>query len=305
VAGNDVFLFPSALPGANDVELNAEPSGGPVGLALAVTEGADTADFALSADSTPLALAATEGADTAAVTVNVTAAMAVTDGADSAAANVTVTAALAVTDGADSAAVNINVTAALAITEGADTAAASINATAGLAATEGADTADFSLEAALAEFALAATEGADTASFDLSADAVAPPSTGGGFSGAKPRRERPPSARKLISYEDTIVLERVEALVDAIRDENDPILACEAYQESLEHELNALRGILAELALRRAVDLVTQKIAEAENLLRRKRREAEAKAQRDADDDFIIVQMFALAVSRRKTEEIT
>lgn len=303
MAGNDVFLFPSALPGANDVELNAEPSGGATPLALAATDGADTAAFAFEADSTPMALAATDGADTAAATVNVTASLAATDGADSAAATVNVTAALAATDGADSAAASVNATASLAATDGADSAAATVTADCSLQATDGADDAAMAFEEEVANgLALAATEGADTAEALLEAVAVEIPSAGGGVT--RRRREKPISARKLMSYEDTIILERLEAVVEAVK--KDPE-ALEGWQDALAHEIGALRTVLVHLKAdaerRREQDLVAQAVAEAEKLLKRQK----AAARRQQEDDDTVIALFAMALSSNPfaTEEET
>lgn len=113
-----------------------------------------------------LALAATEGADTAAMTVGlaITTTMAITEGADtaSAAVGLAITTSLAATEGADTSAatVNLAVSVALAATEGADTLAASVDVVAGSS-----------------DLALDATEGADVlaAVMDREVDPVAPP----------------------------------------------------------------------------------------------------------------------------------
>jgi hypothetical protein len=168
---------------------------------LAVTEGADVADFEADvAFSTITAeLGATEGADVAALEATVTttypatfdsgifdtaifdtadtgisASLSATEAADVAAFAIDArhTASLAVTEGADVAAFAINArhTASLAVTEAPDVAALAINArhTAALAVTEGADVAALAVTAAHTA-ALAVTEAPDVAALAITA----------------------------------------------------------------------------------------------------------------------------------------
>jgi hypothetical protein len=262
MAGNDVFLFPSALPGPNDVELNAEPTGGAATLTLAATEGADTANFSVAL-APSLNLAATEGADTANFSIGLR-------------QRVT----LAAVEGADTASFSIglrqNVT--LAAVEGSDTAAFSVGLRQrlDLAAVEGADTASFTLD--LVPFGgssidLAAVEGADTASFTLAVEAVENPVTPGFLTpedylriiGRRKKRVRPEE-------------EQAEALLKQI-----------ARRKTEQDTFDADALAQLQVLLIEAQNLSAELMQEAARII------AEARRRRDEDDALAMILIAALA----------